>query len=648
MHRNYSKGIIITIICVLLFSSSLFYGLSSARFSNFPPALVIYASAQTNTESETETDTPPPTTESETETDTPPPTTESETETDTPPPTTESETDLNNAPEASSTNEVQEQPPAIADSELVTNTETNQTAAANGNGETPPIAGIQGFIGETPPIAGIQGLIDPTTGEFTNTAMDIKFLPPKGFNTQEIDAETIRLIHANGPAAGLAILTTESNPGARNLEGIAAINKALLEEAGAEKLVEEDVVLPGGVKAKVVTYDCLTNFCQVVPGAGPTKHIEVLAYVGGKAYHLHFYADPDQFPGTSPAITELLKTLKIGGATPPPPPPPPPIVRDDRAGGGGAGAGGGGAGAGGGTTTTPPGIDPITGEFTNTAMDIRFLPPPGFKVTEVDGETIQLIHTNGPEAGLAILTTIPNPRAQTVEQFVADTKAELDGLGATNYRVEPDVVLPGGITAKVVTYDCPALCLVTEGATRNMEVYAYVGGKAYHLHFSADPAQFPNTSSAITSLLSTLKISGAGAGGGDVTVGDGVAGGGVTAGGGTTTATAAATTTVNTMPPTANAGRDATAKPGDTITLDGGASDDPDGDEAKLKYEWAQIGSTASTYPVTLSSANTVNPTFTVPTSINVKTILSFQLTVSDERGGISLPPDTVDITIDP
>jgi hypothetical protein len=104
----------------------------------------------------------------------------------------------------------------------------------------------------------------------------------------------------------------------------------------------------------------------------------------------------------------------------------------------------------------------------------------------------------------------------------------------------------------------------------------------------------------------------------------------------------------NNVPPIANAGRDATAKPGDTVTLDGSASNDPDAFLAlSLKYQWTQIGSTASTYPITLSSADTANPKFTVPASINARTTLSFQLTVSDERGGISLP-DTVDITIDP
>jgi hypothetical protein len=100
--------------------------------------------------------------------------------------------------------------------------------------------------------------------------------------------------------------------------------------------------------------------------------------------------------------------------------------------------------------------------------------------------------------------------------------------------------------------------------------------------------------------------------------------------------------------PIANAGSDATAKPGDPVTLDGSASNDPDGDKSKLKYNWRQSGGTASTYPVTLSFADPVKPTFTVPSSINVKTILSFELTVTDEKQGVSAPPpDTVDITID-
>jgi hypothetical protein len=310
MRRKYSKGIIITIICVLLCSSSLFYGLSSARFSNFPPALVIDASAQTTTESETETDTAP-TTESETETDTAP-TTESETETDTAP-TTESETDLNNAPEASSTNEVQEQPQAIteqpaasADSELGNNTEINQTAAP------------------TPPIEGIQGFIDSTIDEFTNSAMDIKLPknPPGLKEVKEGEGGTILLEHVEGAEAGYGTLITIGSLGSGivTVKDYADTERVKLVARGVTKLSEvQDVLLPGGIPAKVVTYDCLSG-CLLPVGAA-ASHMDVYVYVGGKAYLLHFFGDPDQFAETSKAIIDcekqsgLLTTLKIGDVT---------------------------------------------------------------------------------------------------------------------------------------------------------------------------------------------------------------------------------------------------------------------------------------------------------------------------------------------
>src|ERR687892_510293 len=104
MRRNYSKGIIITaIICILLCSSSIFSGLYFTQFSIFLPALITDASAQTDTQSESDT-TSPPTTDTQSESDTTsPPTTDTQSESDTTsPPTTDTQslTDVNNPPEA--------------------------------------------------------------------------------------------------------------------------------------------------------------------------------------------------------------------------------------------------------------------------------------------------------------------------------------------------------------------------------------------------------------------------------------------------------------------------------------------------------------------------------------------------------------------
>ncbi|UCF01762.1 MAG: hypothetical protein JSV14_15585, partial [Deltaproteobacteria bacterium] len=61
------------------------------------------------------------------------------------------------------------------------------------------------------------------------------------------------------------------------------------------------------------------------------------------------------------------------------------------------------------------------------------------------------------------------------------------------------------------------------------------------------------------------------------------------------------------LPPTADAGPDQTANEGDTVTLDGSNSTDPDDGIASCL--WNQIGGT----PVTLSSSTAVQPNFTAP-----------------------------------
>src|SRR5678815_1047594 len=63
------------------------------------------------------------------------------------------------------------------------------------------------------------------------------------------------------------------------------------------------------------------------------------------------------------------------------------------------------------------------------------------------------------------------------------------------------------------------------------------------------------------------------------------------------------------QPPVANAGSDQSVNESTIVTLDGGASNDPDGN-LPLSYMWKQ---TAGVHNVTLIGANTANATFTAP-----------------------------------
>jgi choice-of-anchor B domain-containing protein len=80
--------------------------------------------------------------------------------------------------------------------------------------------------------------------------------------------------------------------------------------------------------------------------------------------------------------------------------------------------------------------------------------------------------------------------------------------------------------------------------------------------------------------------------------------------------------------PNAVAGSSQTASPGNHVTLNGDASNDPDGDA--LDYAWTQtLGPTVS-----LSNANSMTASFTAP-SVNSDTLLRFELRVMDS-GGLS------------
>ena len=92
--------------------------------------------------------------------------------------------------------------------------------------------------------------------------------------------------------------------------------------------------------------------------------------------------------------------------------------------------------------------------------------------------------------------------------------------------------------------------------------------------------------------------------------------------------------------PIADAGPDQTVDPGDTVSLDGSSSSDPDAASGPLAFAWVQTAGPT----VTLAASDTATPSFVAPNVAPGTTeVLEFELSVQDSYAAAT---DTVSITV--
>ncbi len=264
--------------------------------------------------------------------------------------------------------------------------------------------------------------------------------------------------------------------------------------------------------------------------------------------------------------------------------------------------------------------------------------------SDPDGNAVTVAWTqlSGPAVTLANANTLsPSFLAPLVTLAGADVELRLtvdDGFGGSN---SSDVTVHIGNVNQAPTAQAPAnmtvpeatpVSLIGQGQDTDTEeqaqlTYAWqqTGGPAVTLSGAGANVSFssPNVTSggdpaATVTLTFTLTV----------TDPNGAMG------------TSSVNVVVSNIPhaPTAVAGGNLTVNESSSVTLNGSASSDPDGDA--LTYAWTQVSGPA----VTLSGAGTALPSFSAPLVTSAGATLKFKLTVSDPFGATSSATVTVSV----
>jgi L-fucose isomerase-like protein len=240
--------------------------------------------------------------------------------------------------------------------------------------------------------------------------------------------------------------------------------------------------------------------------------------------------------------------------------------------------------------------------------------------TQVSGTPVTLSNANAAVASFTAPATMTG-EVLGFQLTVTDDKGAVSTAASTNVTVKHVNVAPTANAGAVQTVDeQTAVTLTGSGSDIDGTIASYAWTQT-----AGTPVTLTNANAAAASFTAPATMTG------EVltfqlTVTD-------DKGATSTTATTSVTVKHVNVAPTANAGADQTVDEQTAVTLTGSGSDI---DGTIASYAWTQVSGT----PVTLTGANNATASFTAPATMTGE-VLSFQLTVTDDKGAASVAATT-------